>query len=550
MHRSSALCRILALMVTGIACAHAFAGADNWVGKTIILKRNGNKIGNTDDNGNQVYVAKLTSISYQVLGDRDGWLKVRHGSQEGWFDKNEAVLAEDADAYFSALIRSNPNNDQYYARRGWAWHMLGEEEKAAADYTQALRIRPTEVDWLVSRGTILRDAKDYEGSLRDFNRALQLNPGAAYLYHNRGFTYARMKEYAKAIADCNRALQLEPDNSFAYNRRGITYNSMKDYDRAIQDFNEVIRLNPTYVWAFNNRGISYQRKGDYAKAIADYEKAIQLEPQTADPYANLGRLLAACPEEKYRDGKRALELTKKANELGHNKSPYHFDALAAAYAELGQFDEAIRWQEKALANPAYEREEGDDARKTLAAYRDSRPYRLAARESQKSTIPETDAPPKAARPTTIESGPLKGWKEWKAPDGSFAVAFPESPRAQKQRVPSAVGNVDNYGYYHEGVDAIYLAGYFDVPSDGLLKAEQVASTYAMGRKGRITSQKAIKLGEVRGEEVSVALPNGKVSRARFYESGVRRFQVVVEGPESAVTSEKATGFLNSFQVKR
>lgn len=49
-------------------------------------------------------------------------------------------------------------------------------------------------------------------------------------------------------------------------------------------------------------------------------------------------------------------------------------ALAAAYAELGEFDKAVEWQTKALASaPA---EEKDQYRDRLKQYQDRKPYRL------------------------------------------------------------------------------------------------------------------------------------------------------------------------------
>lgn len=549
MHRSPALWSVLVWFVGGFA-AVAHAGSDSWAGKTIILKRNGNKIGNSDDNGNQVYVAKLTSIDYLCLGDKDGWLKVRHGKYEGWFDKNEAVLVEDAPAYFSTLIRSNPTNDQYYARRAAAYNELGEDDKALADYSQIIRLRPSEPDWWGNRGMFKRERKDYEGAISDFTRAIQLDSSNANRYHTRGWTYAMAKEYDKAIADCTTALRMEPTSYLAYNRRGIAYTGRGDLDRALDDFAEALRINPSHYYVYGNRAKVWLLKDQPDKALEEYERSIKANADIPDAYNSFAWFLATSYDKRVRDGKRALELAKKACAMSNYHVPTHLGTLAAAHAEVGQFDEAVRWQEKALQNRAYAGVNGAEARERLALYRDKKAYTVA---EDRPKTPATPAPAetiKTAKVKLIESGPLKGWQEWKAPDGSFSVAFPESPRLQKQRVPSAVGNVDNYGYYHEGVDAIYLAGYFDVPSDGLLKAEQVASSYATGRKGRITSQKAIKLGDVRGQEVSVQLPNGNVSRVRFYESGVRRFQVVVEGPANAVNSAKATGFLDSFQVKR
>ncbi len=549
--------RICILLCLGLSAAGGWswprvqAGETSWVGKDIIMKKIGSKIGHTDDNGNQVIVAKLTSISYRVLDDKAGWLKVRHGKHEGWFDKNEAVLAEEADAYFGALIRANPTNDQYFSRRGEACELLGEFDKALSDFSQAIRLRPNEPDWWGNRAIFLRDRKDYDGAIRDFTKAIQLDPSASN-YHGRGWTYSMKKEYDKAVADCNEALRLDPNSYLAYNRRGIALTGRGDYERALQDFAEALRLNPGHYYVFGNRAKAWLYKNQPAKAIQEYEESLKANPTKADAYNAFAWFLATSFEPNVRDGKRAVELAKKAWELSNHQLTTSLGTLAAAYAEMGQFEEAIRWQEKALENRVYARADGDEARERLKLYQDKKAYTVARETPKTSTTPPsvTVDPVKTAPVDLIASGPLKGWKEFKAPGNSFTIAFPEKPKTQKQRISSGVGNIDNHAFSHEGLEVTYLASYFDFPLDGVLTLEKSAAAYALGRKGKITSQKNITLGSNPGREIVVQLSDNNISRVRLVEVGQRRFQIVVEGPANLVNSDQATGFLNSFKLSK
>ena len=63
---------------------------------------------------------------------------------------------------------------------------------------------------------------------------------------------------------------------------------------------------------------------------------------------NLAWLLATCPNPDLRDGQRAMQLAQRACELTEWKEHNLLDTLAAAYAQLGEFDRAIDYQTKAI----------------------------------------------------------------------------------------------------------------------------------------------------------------------------------------------------------
>jgi tetratricopeptide (TPR) repeat protein len=87
---------------------------------------------------------------------------------------------------------------------------------------------------------------------------------------------------------------------------------------------------------------------------------------------------ATCPDAKYRDGKKAVDDGKRACELTAWRDAHALDTLAAAYAEAGDFQNAVKWQEKAVA--LYPASSKSELRSRLDLYKAHKPYRDAAKK--------------------------------------------------------------------------------------------------------------------------------------------------------------------------
>ncbi len=86
---------------------------------------------------------------------------------------------------------------------------------------------------------------------------------------------------------------------------------------------------------------------DPTEAMRWYRKAAA---QGSAPAQNgLAWLLATSSDPAIRNGSNALALAEKAVASTHRKEPNLIDTLAAAYAEVGQFDKAISLQKEAIA---------------------------------------------------------------------------------------------------------------------------------------------------------------------------------------------------------
>src|SRR5262249_49329879 len=157
----------------------------------------------------------------------------------------------------------------------------------------------------------------------------------------RGQAYTDLHQSDKALADYSKAIELDPKNAAAWHNRGYAYKELHQYDKAVADLNKAIELDPKDAIPWNNRASAYLRLREYDKEIADWNKAVALEPTNLMAQNNLAWLLATCPEAKFRDPKRAVQLAENAVK-GAPKQAFVWTTLGLARYRAGDWEGAAR----------------------------------------------------------------------------------------------------------------------------------------------------------------------------------------------------------------
>ncbi len=215
----------------------------------------------------------------------------------------------------------------------------GEPAKLSFNYRLAHRLEgmPQTADEFSQVGSELWERSDFAAVVRLYDEAVKRHPDETRFFNIRANAHAALQQHDQALAYYEQALRLNPGDQVIHRARSVAYYQMGDYDRAIADLDIAVKASPEGV-NYYLRGRAYHAKGEFQTALADYEKAAEATPTYAPTYFDLAWLLATCPDDSIRDPQKA----RMYNNKPPDKHPERFIVLAAAYAELGHFDQAIR----------------------------------------------------------------------------------------------------------------------------------------------------------------------------------------------------------------
>jgi len=279
----------------------------------------------------------------------------------------------------NVAIQLDPNLPHAYSNRALALIGKSELDLAIEDCDESIRLAPRFAEGYANRATAHLQNMMFEHALSDANCALDFDPRKQIVYETRANALFNLGFFKEAASDFTRALKYTPEEPPLLSGRGLARHRLGQYRQALADYNEAVRLwgdGPGAAVIYNNRGFTYHAIGRFNDAVIDYERAVQLDENHPNAYKNYAWLLATCPDDNYRDGQRAVQLATKAHDLiDWQQTPWLY-ILAAAYAESGQFPQAIQWQQKTIEAAAEEDRQVEEDR--LKLYQAGQPIRESA----------------------------------------------------------------------------------------------------------------------------------------------------------------------------
>jgi tetratricopeptide (TPR) repeat protein len=214
---------------------------------------------------------------------------------------------------------------------------------AAAHYLESLRHAPGEPDVYCNLGLAWAGLDRKEEAVEVLRKAIQLQPDHPKARENIGNILADLGRIEEAAETYREVMQWQPENaSVRYKRAGLLV-KMGCPDEAISTYQESFRLLPQPPDTLCRWGVAQAEQGRSAMAIAHFLETLRIDPDHLAALNALVWIRATDPDPAIRKGAEAVTLAERLRaRVGSRPQAAILDTIAAAYAEAGRFDEAIR----------------------------------------------------------------------------------------------------------------------------------------------------------------------------------------------------------------
>lgn len=279
-----------------------------------------------------------------------------------------------------AVAKSDTPRADLHANLGAALRQLGNTADAEKHLRAAIRVEPNTVEAHSNLGLLLAAQRRFEKAAASFRVAAEGDPTNTNRRINLAMALSNAGNVKEAISEIQQVLQHDPDSLTARIYLGEFLAQNGRLENAIEQFREVTIRQPKASRMWLRLAQVAEQHGDHALALNAYQTVDSLAPDDPRIAIRIAWLLATADDAELRDGETAVKMAEAIRRTSTG-SAMVLDVLAAAYAEVGRFDDAVRTASEAadLLDPTADGELLRQVRTRQRDYEQNKPYRSTSR---------------------------------------------------------------------------------------------------------------------------------------------------------------------------
>jgi protein O-mannosyl-transferase len=292
----------------------------------------------------------------------------------------QSELYRDSGTFWRAVLATDPDSWGAHNNLGGFLVEQGQSDEALAHFRRSVEIRPDFAKAQYNLGAALREKGQVDEAIVHLQSAVDIQPDYVEAHNSLARALGQERQWDGAMEHLETSLRIDPDQAEAHNNLANVLWQKGRLREAAAEYEKALALHPDYAAAHFNLGEVLRAMGETREAIAHYKSALEFRPDFAPAMDSLAWVLATSPDASVRDGVQAVVLAARAEQISGGRSPVVLATLAAAYAEVGRFPEAVETAERALrlATARGKAELGERLRTQVALYRTGAPYREAS----------------------------------------------------------------------------------------------------------------------------------------------------------------------------
>jgi tetratricopeptide (TPR) repeat protein len=289
----------------------------------------------------------------------------------------EQHRVEEAIEQFQDAIEIKPDYAEAHNNLGFAYGSQGHLDEEIAEYRKAIESDDKYAHAYNNLGMALAAKGDMGGAVANFTKAVEVDPSYGGAEANLGHALLETNRPDDAIAHLTKAEELGPESAEVETNLGLALAQKGQVGSAIPHFERALKITPGLVEAEYYLGESLIMNGHGAEGLLHWREGLRKEPNNVQLLNETAWLLSTARDAGLRNGNEALEMAKRAAELTRERTPEILGTLAAAYAETGQFAQAMATEQRAadLANEQGNAALARSLTDRLAQFKDNSPIR-------------------------------------------------------------------------------------------------------------------------------------------------------------------------------